>query len=105
MSPYPTYHLFQAERPRSAAEVREADARLGQSAAAAHRFVRLLGRPVVALRGLDPRQPAIGPASTGARGEGPDGAQLDGHRQGTWPPTTATGAATVDRDLEPASTR
>lgn len=40
MSPYPTYHLYQSERPRSGAEAREVDALLGQMALTAH----LMGR-------------------------------------------------------------
>ncbi|HYA00928.1 MAG TPA: hypothetical protein VEK76_11335 [Candidatus Binatia bacterium] len=46
MSPYASYQLFQAERLRGAAEIREADAALGELAAFAHLLGRWMRRPV-----------------------------------------------------------
>lgn len=45
MGPYEAYRLYQVERPKSAAELRLADERAGQLAAAAAGMVRQLTRP------------------------------------------------------------
>jgi len=50
MMPYDTYRLYEAGRVKSPAEVRHADERAGQLAAAASRLFRTVTRPVRAAR-------------------------------------------------------
>jgi hypothetical protein len=57
MMPYQTYQVFQAERPKTAAEIRRADDQLGQMAANVSRLWQHATRPIVLLRGQD-RRPA-----------------------------------------------
>jgi len=52
MMPYQTYQVYEAGRPRTVAERRDADLRLGQIAVAASRLWCDATRPVRALRGL-----------------------------------------------------
>ena len=57
MMPYQSYQLYQAERPKTAAEIRRADEQLGHMAEHASRLWRHATRPVARLRGPG-RQPA-----------------------------------------------
>lgn len=52
MMPYQTYQTYEAARPRTAAEQRAADARLGQMAAAVSQLGREVTRSVRAVRSL-----------------------------------------------------
>jgi len=60
MSPYQYYLLYQAERPKTAAEIRHADERAGRTAAAAAGILRALPRPARRAR------PAIGSPAIGS---------------------------------------
>ena len=62
--PYHGYLLYQAERVRTPAEQRSADARLGQRAAALAHVFRSIARPARALRG----QTGSGQTGTGQTG-------------------------------------
>jgi hypothetical protein len=57
MMPYQSYQLYQAERPKTAAEIRRADEQLGHMAESVSRLWQHATRPVVLLRGQG-RQPA-----------------------------------------------
>ena len=57
MMQYQTYQVFQAERPKTAAEIRRADDQLGYMAQNLSRMWQHATRPIVLLRGQD-RQPA-----------------------------------------------
>jgi hypothetical protein len=59
MMPYQSYQLYQAERPKTAAEIRRADEQLGHMAESVSWLWRHATRPVALLRdrGQD-RQPA-----------------------------------------------
>jgi hypothetical protein len=109
MMPDQSYQVFQADRPKTDAERRAADTRLGETAAAAAHLTRKLSRPVRALRTLrgasvtgrasapqDQPQPtpqrlppAAGSADQRWRGGGrcphflmrPEAAQCAGHRR------------------------
>ena len=70
MSPHVTYHLYQAERTRSAAEVREADARIGELAATALLIGRSVGWPARSLVTLAGRHPAPAGRRRSPRGPG-----------------------------------
>jgi hypothetical protein len=55
MMPYQTYQVFQAERPKTAAEIRRADDQLGHMAQNVSRLWQHATRPVALLRGQDRR--------------------------------------------------
>ena len=57
MMQYQTYQVFQAERPKSAAEIRRADEQLGHMAENASWLWQRAIRPIALLRGHD-RTPA-----------------------------------------------
>ena len=57
MMPYQTYQVFQAERPKSVAEIRRADEQLGHMAENVSWLWQHAIRPIALLRGHDP-QPA-----------------------------------------------
>ena len=57
MMPYQSYQLFQAERPKTAAEIRRADEQLGHMAKNVSWLWQHAIRPIAPLRGHD-RQPA-----------------------------------------------
>ena len=57
MMPYQTYQVYQAERPKTAAEIRRADEQLGQMAENVSWLWQHAVRPIALLRGQD-RQPA-----------------------------------------------
>jgi len=57
MMPYQSYQLYQAERPKTAAEIRRADEQLGRMAENVSRLWQHAARPVALLRG-HARQPA-----------------------------------------------
>ena len=57
MMPYQSYQLNQAERPKTAAEIRRADVQLGHMAENISWLWQHVTRPVVLLRGQD-RRPA-----------------------------------------------
>ena len=57
MMPYQSYQIYQAERPKSAAEIRRADEQLGRMAEGVFRLWQHATRPVALLRGTY-RQPA-----------------------------------------------
>ncbi|HMH35588.1 MAG TPA: hypothetical protein VK584_01520 [Streptosporangiaceae bacterium] len=57
MMPYQSYQIYQAERPKSAAEIRRADDQLGHMAANVSRLWQHATRPIALLRGQD-RHPA-----------------------------------------------
>ena len=57
MMPYQSYQLFQAERPKTVAEIRRADEQLGHMAENVSRLWQHTIRPIALLRGHD-RQPA-----------------------------------------------
>ncbi len=57
MMPYQTYQIFQAERPKTAAEIRRADEQLGHLAVNVSRLWQHATRPIALLWGQD-RQPA-----------------------------------------------
>ena len=70
MTGYFSYQMFQAERPRSRAQVREADMLLGELAAAMLRATRAVSRGGSGLRGRSGRKkPGQSPPEVG-----PDGA-------------------------------
>lgn len=50
MMPYQAYQLYQAERPKTAAEIRRADAQRGELSRALSSAWRHVGRPTAALR-------------------------------------------------------
>jgi hypothetical protein len=59
MMPYQSYQLYQAERPKTAAEIRRADEQLGRMAESVSRLWQHATRPVALLRDRDQaRQPA-----------------------------------------------
>jgi hypothetical protein len=68
MMPYDTYRLYQIERPKTAAEIRIADERAGQLAAAAAGLVRQLARAGHRRRPL-PRHVAAGRGQPPRRGD------------------------------------
>ena len=51
MMPYQSYLIYQAERPKTAAEIRRADEQLGHMAANVSWLWRRVTRPVATLRG------------------------------------------------------
>ena len=51
MMPYQSYQLYQAERPKTAAEIRRADEQLGHMAGSVLRLWQHATRPVALLRG------------------------------------------------------
>ena len=51
MMPYQSYQLYQAERPKTAAEIRRADDQLGRMAESVSRLWLQATRPVTLLRG------------------------------------------------------
>jgi hypothetical protein len=51
MMPYQSYQLYQAERPKTAAEIRRADEQLGHMAERVSRLWQHAARPVALLRG------------------------------------------------------
>ena len=53
MMPYQSYQIYQAERPKSAAEIRRADEQLGHMAENASRLWRHATRPIALLLGKD----------------------------------------------------
>jgi hypothetical protein len=55
MMPYQTYQVFQAERPKSAAEIRRADEQLGHMAENVSWLWQHATRPIALLRGHDRR--------------------------------------------------
>jgi hypothetical protein len=55
MMPYQSYQVYQAERPKTAAEIRRADDQLGQMAANVSRLWQHATRPIALLRGQDRR--------------------------------------------------
>jgi hypothetical protein len=57
MMPYQSYQLYQAERPKTAAEIRRADEQLSHMAENVSQLWQLATRPVALLRGQS-RQPA-----------------------------------------------
>ena len=57
MMPYPIYQIYQAERPKSTAEIRRADEQLGQMAENVSWLWQHAIRPITLLRGQD-RRPA-----------------------------------------------
>jgi hypothetical protein len=57
MMPYQSYQIYQAERPKSAAEIRRADEQLGHMAENVSRLWQHAIRPITLFRGQD-RQPA-----------------------------------------------
>jgi hypothetical protein len=57
MMPFQSYQLFQAERPKAAAEIRRADEQLGHMAENVAWLWQHAIRPIALLRGQD-RQPA-----------------------------------------------
>lgn len=68
MMPYQAYQIYQAERPKTAAEIRRADEQLGHMAENMSWLWQRVIRPVVALRGPAPRGwPAQRPVHTGGR--------------------------------------
>jgi hypothetical protein len=56
MTPYQSYQVYQAERPKSAAELRRADEQLGHMAESVSRLWRQATRPLTLLRGPYPHQ-------------------------------------------------
>jgi len=52
MMPYQSYQLYQAERPKTAAEIRRADAQLGERSRALSSAWGHVGRPAAALRAV-----------------------------------------------------
>jgi len=50
MMPYRVYQLYQIERPKSAAEIRLADERLGKAAASVSRLWRRAAEPIAVVR-------------------------------------------------------
>ena len=60
MIPYQSYQVYQAERPKTAAEIRRADEQLGHMAQNVSWLWRHAIRPIALLRGHD-RQPACSP--------------------------------------------
>jgi hypothetical protein len=52
MMPYQVYQLYQAERPKTAAEIRRADEKLGELSRASSSAWHHVTRPIVVLRGL-----------------------------------------------------
>jgi hypothetical protein len=68
MMPYQAYQVYQAERPKSAAEIRRADEQLGHLAENMSWLWQRVIQPVVALRGPAPRcWSAQRPVHTGGR--------------------------------------
>jgi hypothetical protein len=68
MMSYQAYQVYQAERPKTAAEIRRADEQLGHMAENVSWLWRRAIRPVVALRGPAPRNWSDQrPVHTGAR--------------------------------------
>jgi hypothetical protein len=57
MMPYQSYQIYQAERPRTAAEIRRADLQLGRVAENISWLWQHATRPIALLRGED-RRPA-----------------------------------------------
>jgi len=57
MMPYQSYQIYQAERPKSAAEMRRSDEQLGRMAENVSWLWQHAIRPIAMLRGHD-RQPA-----------------------------------------------
>ena len=57
MMPYQSYQLYQAERPKTGAEIRRADEQLGHMAQSVSRLWQHATRPVALLRDRD-REPA-----------------------------------------------
>jgi hypothetical protein len=57
MMPYQSYQIYQAERPRTAAEIRRADVQLGHMAKNISWLWQQATRPIALLRGQD-RRPA-----------------------------------------------
>jgi hypothetical protein len=57
MMPYQSYQLYQAERPKTAAEIRRADEQLGRMAESVSRLWLQATRPAALLRSQN-RQPA-----------------------------------------------
>jgi hypothetical protein len=55
MMPYQSYLIYQAERPKTAAEIRRADEQLGHVAANVSWLWRRATRPIAALRGTSQR--------------------------------------------------
>ena len=53
MTPYQSYQVFQAERPKTATEIRRADDQLGHMAENASRLWRHATRPIALLLGRD----------------------------------------------------
>jgi len=66
MMPYQSYQLYQAERPKTAAEIRRADDQLGHMAENVSRLWLQATRPVARLRG-QARQPACQPVLDASR--------------------------------------
>ena len=61
MMPYQTYQVFQAERPKSAAEIRRADEQLGHMAENVSWLWQRVTRPIALLRGQDRRLACAAP--------------------------------------------
>ena len=57
MMPYQSYQVYQAERPKTGAEIRQADEQLGRMAESVSWLWRRATRPVAVLRGAS-RSPA-----------------------------------------------
>jgi primase-polymerase (primpol)-like protein len=55
MMPYQSYQIYQAERPRTAAEIRRADVQLGHMAENISWLWQHATRPIARLRGQDRR--------------------------------------------------
>ena len=55
MMPYQSYQVYQAERPKTAAEIRRADEQLGRMGESVSRLWQHAIRPIAMLRGQDRR--------------------------------------------------
>ena len=62
MMPYQSYQVYQAGRPRTAAEIRRADVQLGHMAENVSRIWQHATRPIALLRGAGRRPACSAPA-------------------------------------------
>ena len=76
MMPYQVYQLYQAERPKSAAEIRRADDQLGRAAESVSRLWCRATQPIAILRGTAPRSTVRPPSPAHARVPGFAGPSL-----------------------------
>ena len=56
MMPYQSYQVYQAERPKTAAEIRRADEQLGRMGESVSRLWQHAIRPIARFRGQDRRR-------------------------------------------------